>query len=368
MSSEHNTLLNSAARASSESAAVPSVASLHTTGGITAIVPARDEEAVIAACVASLAKQSEITEIVVVNDQSSDKTADIVRDMATRISKLRLLEAQEPPPGWVGKNNALTLGARNATCDWLLFTDADVELEEGATARALQVALENHAALVSFSPQQITEKWYEKALIPFVYCRLARRFSYAAVNDPKSAAAAANGQFLLIRREVYESVGGHARFASDVLEDVALATAVKAAGHRLWFGPGKGIVRARMYRTFWAMWEGWTKNLYRLMGGRPWKAFREGESAFPWIPLVVILLGIKFPIAMFVGVLLLVLRQTNYGSELVRNQYPFAFIIYFIPAAFLYAGVLAASYRSHMRGKVQWKGREYSTETREAKK
>ena len=331
-------------------------------------MPARDEEAVIAACVESLAKQREITDVVVVNDQSSDQTAAIVRDLATRIAKLQLLETQAPPAGWVGKNNALVFGARNATSDWLLFIDADVELEEGATTRALQIAQENHAELVSFSPQQITEKWYEKALIPFVFCRLARRFSYAAVNDPKSAAAAANGQFLLIRREVYESIGGHARFASDVLEDVALATAVKAAGYRLWFGSGKGIVRARMYRTFAAMWEGWTKNLYRLMGGTPWKAFREGESAIPWIPLVVILLGVKFRIAMFAGVLLLVLRQMNYGSELVRNQYPFAFIIYYIPAAFLYAGVLAASYRAHARGKVQWKGREYSTENRKGQK
>jgi cellulose synthase/poly-beta-1,6-N-acetylglucosamine synthase-like glycosyltransferase len=365
---EHDMPLSSAARASSEGVTEPSVATPRTTGRITAIVPVRDEEAVIAACVESLAKQSEITEIVVVNDQSSDETATIVRDLATRIAKLRLLEAQEPPPGWVGKNNALTIGARSSGSEWLLFSDADVELEEGATARALHIAGENQAALVSFSPEQITKKWYEKALVPFVYCRLARRFSYAAVNDQKSAAAAANGQFLLIRRDVYEAVGGHTRFASDVLEDVALATAVKAAGHRLWFGPGKGIVRARMYRTFRAMWEGWTKNLYRLMGGTPWKSFREGESAFPWIPLVVILLGIKFPIAMFAGVLLLVLRQMNYGTELVRNQYPFAFIIYYIPAAFLYAGVLAASYRSHIRGKVQWKGREYSTETREAQK
>jgi GT2 family glycosyltransferase len=365
---EHDKLLNSAARTNSENATERSAASPNTIGRITAIVPARDEEAVIAACVDSLAKQREITEIVVVNDQSSDGTAGIVRDLATRIAKLRLLEAPEPPPGWVGKNNALMLGAHNATSDWLLFTDADVELEAGATARALRIAQETYAVLVSFSPQQITEKWYEKALIPFVYCRLARRFSYAAVNDPKSHAAAANGQFLLIRREVYEAIGGHARFASDVLEDVALAAAVKAAGHRLWFGPGKGIVRARMYRTFDAMWEGWTKNLYRLMGGTPWAAFREGESAVPWIPLVVILLGIKFPIAMFAGVLLLVLRQMNYGSELVRNHYPFAFIIYYIPAAFLYAGVLAASYRSYARGRVQWKGREYTTETREGQK
>lgn len=331
------------------------------TSGITAIVPARNEEEVIAACVESLAKQTEITEIIVVNDQSSDATATIVRGLAKRIPNLQLLEAPEPPPGWVGKNNALTLGARNATTNWLLFIDADVELEPGATTRALQIGQENQAALISFSPEQITRKWYGKALIPFVFCRLARRFSYAAVNDPKSAAAAANGQFILITREVYQAIGGHPRFASDVLEDVALAVAVKSSGHRLWFGPGKGIVRARMYRTFAAMWEGWIKNLYRLMGGTPWAVFREGESAVPWIPVLVILLGFKFPIAMFAGVLLLVLRQMNYGSELVRNQYPFAFIIYYIPAAFLYAAALAASYRSHARGKVQWKGREYRT-------
>ncbi len=326
---------------------------------ICAIVPARDEESVIAACVDSLAKQKEIEAIVVVDDQSRDRTAAIVRELAARIAKLQLLEADEPPAGWVGKNHAVSLGAQRATSEWLLFADADVELEEGATERALAIARENNAALVSFSPEQITEKWYEKALVPFVYCRLARRFSFAAVNDPKSPAAAANGQFLLIRREVYEAVGGHARFADDVLEDVALATAVKAAGHRLWFDSGKGLVRARMYRSFGAMWEGWKKNLYRLMGGTPWAAFREGESVFPWMPVVVILLGIKFPLAMFLGVLLLLFRQLNYGAELARNQYPFSLIIYYIPAVFLYTAVLAASYVSYARGRVQWKGREY---------
>ena len=326
---------------------------------ITAIVPARDEETVIAACVESLAKQPEIAEILVVNDQSRDRTAAVVRQLAARFPGLQLLEAQEPPQGWVGKNNSLMLGARRADSDWLLFVDADVELEESAAARALQIARENSAVLVSFSPEQITEKWYEKALIPFVYCRLARRFSFAAVNDPNSKVAAANGQFFLIRREPYDAVGGHSRFAGDVLEDVALAQAIKAAGYRIWFGSGKGIVRARMYRTFRSMWEGWRKNLYRLVGGTRWAAFREGESVFPWMPLLVILLGIKFPAAMFAGVLLLLLRQMNYGAELVRNQYPLSFIIYYIPAVFLYTGVLAASCRSHVRGKVQWKGREY---------
>ncbi len=326
---------------------------------ITAIVPARDEEAVIAACVESLLRQPEIAQIIVVNDQSRDRTAEIVRNIASRNKRVALLDAEEPPAGWVGKNNAVTAGARPATGDWLLFVDADVELLDGAAARALQIAKENNAALVSLSPEQITETWYEKALIPFVFCRLARRFSFTDVNDPKSKAAAANGQFLLIRREVYDAIGGHTRFAGEVLEDVALANAVKSAGTKIWFGPGKGIVRARMYRTFGAMWEGWKKNLYRLMGGTPWKVFREAESVFPWVAMLMILLGIKFPAAMFAGVLLLLLRQTSYGSELVRNQYPLSFIIYYVPAVFLYTAVLAASYLSHRHGKVQWKGREY---------
>ena len=92
---------------------------------ITAIVPARDEETVIAACVESLAKQPEIAEILVVNDQSRDRTAAVVRQLAARFPGLQLLEAQEPPQGWVGKNNSLMLGARRADSDWLLFVDAD---------------------------------------------------------------------------------------------------------------------------------------------------------------------------------------------------------------------------------------------------
>jgi len=332
-------------------------------GVITAIVPARNEEAVIGACVKSLAKQNDIERILVVDDGSMDATATVVRDLAARIPRVELLGAGQLPGGWVGKNHALSVGARLAATEWLLFVDADVALEEGATGRALEIACESQAALVSFSPEQITETWYEKALIPLVYCRLSRRFSYDAVNDSKSKAAAANGQFLMIRREVYQAVGGHERVAGEVLEDVALAAAVKSAGFGLWFGAGKGLVRARMYRSFGAMWEGWKKNLYRLIGGTPWAAIREGESVLPWMPLVVIFLGLKFPVAMFLGVLLLLFRQMNYGSELVRNQYPRSFIIYYIPAVFLYVGVLAVSWRSHARGKVKWKGREYWTDS-----
>jgi len=326
---------------------------------IGAIVPARNEEPSIASCINSLSRQPEIAEILVINDQSTDKTAEIVRGLMTSISNLRLLETQGVPEGWVGKNHAVALGASEATNPWLLFTDADAEHETGAAAKALQVAQETNAALVSFSPEQIMEKWYEKALIPFIYCRLARKFSYDAVNDPASPDAAANGQFLMIRRDAYDAVGGHASVAAEVLEDVALARRIKSAGYRLAFHSGKGIVRVRMYRSFASMREGWTKNLYKLIGGTPKAVFREMESTFPWIVLLVLLLGIKFPFALFAGVWLLIFRQINYGSELTRNQFSFFLILYYVPAVVLYAGVLWASYRRHARGTVEWKGREY---------
>ena len=104
-------------------------------------------------------------------------------------------------------------------------------------------------------------------MIPFVYCRLAQLYSYAAVNDPRSPAAAANGQYLLIRRDAYEAIGGHAAVRGEVLEDVALARRAKDAGIRLFFAPDEGLVRVRMYTTFRAMWEGWTKNLCPLVTG-----------------------------------------------------------------------------------------------------
>jgi glycosyltransferase involved in cell wall biosynthesis len=335
---------------------------------VTAIVPARNEEAVIAACVSSLANQSEIGEILVVNDQSADATASVVRGLMEKIPNLRLLESGELPEGWVGKNHALWAGVQEAKSPWLLFTDADAEHQRDSVSRALQIANDQNAALVSFSPDQVTETWYEKALVPFIYLRLARRFSYENVNDPKSPAAAANGQFLMVRRDVYDAIGGHSGVAGEVLEDVALAMRVKAAGHRISFGSGKGIVRVRMYRSFQAMWQGWKKNLFRLMGGTRWAVFREIEANLPWAAFLLIALGLKFPFLLFLGVLLLIARQTAYGLDLGRNRYPFSYIFYYVPAVALYVGVLWASYRSHVNGRIQWKGREYSVGAPEAVK
>ena len=148
---------------------------------VSAIVPARNEEATIASAVESLAAQPEISEIIVVNDQSTDGTAAELVRLSTRYAQLRVLETNVLPSGWVGKNYAVSLGAAQATGDWLLFTDADGVHLPGSTAHALADAAATGAGLVSYSPEQEMHTWWERALIPFIYTRLARNFSYDAV-------------------------------------------------------------------------------------------------------------------------------------------------------------------------------------------
>jgi hypothetical protein len=160
---------------------------------LSAIIPARNEQVVIAACIASLAQQPEIAEIIVVNDQSADDTGPIVQGLMKIYPQLRLLEATRLPSGWVGTNHAVYQGAREAKGDWLLFTDADVIHGPHSVHKALQIAGTHNAALISFSPEQLTESWHEKSLIPVIYSRLASKFSFDKINDPNNPAAAANG-------------------------------------------------------------------------------------------------------------------------------------------------------------------------------
>jgi len=343
-------------------------------GRVSAIVPARNEEAVIASCMESLAVQKEIAEILVIDDQSSDRTPEIVRSLSTKYPAVRLLEATELPSGWVGKNNAVWIGAREARGEWLLFTDADAVHAPDSAAKALSIAKENGAALVSFSPEQVMETWYEKAVIPYVFARLSSRFRFGDVNDPGNSAAAANGQFILIRRDAYDAVGGHASIAGGVLEERALAGRVKAGSYRIWFGSGKGIVRVRMYRCFAAMLEGWKKNLYSLMGGNL-NAVRM-EAARALLPILLVLLAtvsvggiaestLLAATVAAVGLLGILIAD---DKELESSGFPARLLVYGIPGRILFAAILWASYRGHRSGRLEWKGRAYPAGTPRASK
>ena len=326
---------------------------------VTAVLPARNEEGAIEAAVRSLAAQPEIAEIRVVNDSSSDRTGEILSRLAAELPQLRVIETPALPAGWVGKNHAAWLGAQGAATPWLLFTDADVYHLPGSSAHALARANSTDAALVSFSPRQRMDTWWERAMIPFVFLRLDAHFSYHRVNDPLLADAAANGQYLLIRREAYQAIGGHGSVAGEVLEDVALARRAKAAGIRLHFAPGADIAETRMYASFRAMWQGWTKNLYPLMGGTPSAAAGELLRVLPIGALAMIALSGVYPLAAVPGAALLSARMLRYSLDLRRHRFSVPGIVYWGPGLALYAAALVVSARRYSAGSVVWKGRTY---------
>ena len=319
--------------------------------------------------VESLAAQPEIAEVIVVNDQSSDRTGAILAELAARILNLRVIDAGELPAGWFGKNHAVSIGAAAASEDWLLFTDADTYHSLGSTRRALTDAVDHNAVLVSYSPEQEMETFWERALIPFVYCRLAARFSFARVNDPRHADAAANGQFLLILRDVYQEIGGHAAVAGEILEDVALARRVKRHGCGIYFTAPIGIVRTRMYRSFGAMWQGWTKNLYALTGGSFQSSLIEFVEASPVLEVVLLIMVLAlylsgergFLPAVLAGMIggMLLCRHLFHAAALYRNLYRVSYVQYYVPGGILFGAALMASWWKNTRGAVVWKGRAY---------
>jgi len=249
------------------------VTAITTDAKISVLIPARNEAACLGECLASVTSQTGVgLEVIVIDDDSTDQTAAI----AAGFPGVTVIAADPLPPGWTGKCGALVSGVRHARGEWLLFTDADTVHEPGSLARALAEAEVHGAALLSYSPAQQTRTFAERAVLPLVFAELAGRYPPAAVCDPASDIAAANGQYLLIRREAYQQAGGHAAVADTILEDVALAQRVKRAGGRLRFRFGGDQVRTRMYRSFSQLREGWTKNLALLFPDALSLAIRRG--------------------------------------------------------------------------------------------
>jgi glycosyltransferase involved in cell wall biosynthesis len=228
---------------------------------VSVIVPARNEEVCLGRCLESLVAQTGVDfEIIVVDDGSADRT----REIAESFPGVRVVNPGSLPPGWSGKNNAIVAAAATARGEWLLFTDADTVHRVGSLERALAEAQQRRAALLSYSPEQEVHGFWEKAVMPVIFAELASVYRPSEVSDPASPAAAANGQYILASREAYDAVGGHAAVATSLLEDVALARAVKASGRRIFFRYGGDAVRTRMYRSFAQLREGWIKNLALL--------------------------------------------------------------------------------------------------------
>ena len=341
---------------------------------LTVIVPARDEEECLGACLHSLVTQSEPVftlgqdwELIVVDDQSTDRTAEIAHGFAG----VTVMQADKLENGWTGKNNAIWTAARKARGRWLLFTDADTVHEPGNMHRALHEAKRHKVGMLSYSPRQIVSGLAQRTLMPLVFSELALAYPPAKVSDPNQRVAAANGQFLLAEREAYRRIGGHASVAEKVLEDVELAFLAKRRKVGLRFRYAEDAVATRMYRTTAAMIEGWTKNLallfnnplataiWRLLDigllvGLPWLAVKMWDARFG--PHSLQWLGAGWVLA-----LLWVRNLFRFYGRVAKSNFPLLDCALSPLGLPLFVVLLYRSWFKHRVVKqVSWKGRTYA--------
>lgn len=237
------------------------------------VVPARNEARNIRHCVQALLAQTyPNTQVIVVDDRSADATPAILAELAAADPRLRVVSGSPLPPGWAGKPHALVQGVQAVSprAEWLCFVDADTFAHASLLAAAYAAAQVHRADMLSLFTRQELATFWEKVVMPVVFSALSVGFPPQRVNDPRRPDAIANGQFILIRRAAYEAVGGHAALFASITEDKDLAQNVKRAGYRLLLADGRRLAQTRMYTSLAELWEGWTKNIYLGLQGRPW--------------------------------------------------------------------------------------------------
>jgi chlorobactene glucosyltransferase len=243
---------------------------------ISVIVPARNEARNIRRSIEALAAQSyQNLELIVVDDGSTDATPQILKQLqeapkADSSPEITIINGAALPPGWAGKPHALHQGFQASQGEWLCFVDADTFANPDLIASTYQAATNLGADMLTILTDQELGSFWEKVIMPLVFTALSVGFPARRVNDPQKADAIANGQFILIRRQVYQAVGGHAAVRDQIAEDKALAVLVKGSGFHLVLGDGRELVRTRMYTSLPEIWEGWVKNIYLGMQDRPW--------------------------------------------------------------------------------------------------
>ena len=237
---------------------------------ISICIPARNEERNIRACVESVLKQNFPTfEVIVLDDRSTDATPGILRELSDQNKKLKVIHGSDLPAGWAGKPHALYQASAVARGEWLCFIDADTFLSSETLSSCYAKAVETKADMFTIMTFQVLETFWEKTVMPLVMTALSVGFSPRKVNDPKTKDAIANGQFILIKRLVYDAIGGHESVKGSIVEDKAISERVKWNGHRLIVADGREAAKTRMYTSLPEMWEGWTKNIYLGLSDQP---------------------------------------------------------------------------------------------------
>lgn len=259
---------------------------------ISVLVPARNEVDKIKLCLESLAQQDYPDyEILVLDDQSSDKTLEQIQQLARQFPQIHVLQGDSPPPpDWNGKSYACHRLAQQATGDWLLFTDADTVHSAHSIRLGMAQALHLNVDLLSAMPRQITKSWSEHLLVSFIMDFLPLvAVDLRAIWRGEGSNAIANGQYILIRKSAYVMMGGHSAIARALVDDFALATHFVQAKRPIAVVNGVSLLACRMYNNANDVWRGFSKNiLLSLQAGKQWSLGAVMLFAWGFVSLFVL--------------------------------------------------------------------------------
>ena len=315
---------------------------------VTAIVPARDEEATIADTLRALVPQ--VRQVIAIDDESRDGT----RAAMASVVGAEVIDGSPPPPGWLGKPWACQQGVAAAREPWLLFADADVRFAPGAIAALLELAESTGAPGATAFPYLETGTPIERAVLPVAgaLMQIAVIPSWAA-RARWSDVAIGIGGCLLIDREFYDSIGGHSARRGEVVDDLALARAAKQSGRPLPWARGESLMRLRYYKGAREMWNGWRKNASHAWGGSVPRALVVGglvQAALlsPWAAIA------RRRPAGAVGVAL----QSATLAQVIRStDIPVGYALCGPVGAVFIGAVGQQAVLDRLRGRAQWRGR-----------
>ena len=246
------------------------------------IVPARNEENDIRRCLESLQKiEYPNIEIIAINDRSTDRTGEIIAEIAQADEKIKLIQGSDLPDGWLGKVHAIHQGISHATGDWFLLIDADVALHEKAPATAISYCLKNDLEMLSIFLKPSLNTFWENIIMPVVFGAILSSFPIKKVNKPDDATVMASGGFILINALSYQAIGGYEVIRNSIPTDVSLARLAKENNvpYRFMFGQEMGI--QYWYANFREMWEGWSKNTFAGMTSQSRPVCRRRSENVP---------------------------------------------------------------------------------------
>ncbi len=224
---------------------------------VSIIIPAKNEERNIKGCLDPLLRQDyPHFEILVANDNSTDATENILRSYG---SKIRYLNVPPTPAGWTGKTFALHTAVQQAKGEWFLFTDADTRHEPTSLSSSFAHARARDFEFLTLLPRCLAESFVENLMQPCAMAHLGLWFPMEKVNNPKSPASFANGQYILIQKKLYRRIGGHEAVRGEFLEDFSISKKVKSMGARAQCALGTEIYGTRMYDSLTSLWRGWRR-------------------------------------------------------------------------------------------------------------